>query len=196
MPSCRFPIDGQDPLPKLQSSLGIELRRALMIALAARASMACRDIRFQTPPNAARDCPTKLCPQFASQAAASLGCARVHWGRTSAEEARPVASATPCLLRVLAARAPSAHRDRLVLLPCSGESKSLPCSVHRLSSTSGRSGVRTSLVGPFLFSHRGLFLGCYSGKHTKPMRLSGKGRLLLRWDHPIRCRFLVNRRDL
>jgi hypothetical protein len=133
LPSCRFPVDGQDPLPKLQSSLGIELRRAPMIALAAKASMACRGIRFQMPPNAARDCLTKLCPQFSSQAATSVGCARGHWDRTSAEEARPVASATPCLLRVLAARAPSAHRDQSVPLLRSGESKSLLCSVRRLS---------------------------------------------------------------
>jgi len=92
---CRLPTDGKNPRPKPQFSLGIEWL-APTTALAARASMACRSIRFQRPPNSARDRLTKLCPQFAFLGAASLECVTEHWDRVPAEGAHQFAAAKPC----------------------------------------------------------------------------------------------------
>jgi hypothetical protein len=93
--SCRFPTDERDRLPKHQSSGGIEWRVLMIVLSDVGVSMACRNIRFQMIPNAARGRLTKSCPRFVGQAAASLGCAMAHWGRSSAEETCPAAFAKP-----------------------------------------------------------------------------------------------------
>ena len=90
---CR-PIGGEDLHPKPQSSLDTEFQR-LVKALGVQASMACRDIQLQTPPNRARDCLTKLCRQSSSQPTALLGCAMGHWDRAAAAEGQEPAPAKP-----------------------------------------------------------------------------------------------------
>jgi hypothetical protein len=93
--SYRLPIDGLNPPPKPQSSLGIELGVPTTVVVK-KASMACRDIQFQKTPNAAQDFLTKLCPQVASQVAAPLESATAYWDRRASGEVRQVGSTKPC----------------------------------------------------------------------------------------------------